>query len=112
MAFADGATGADLPFSETLEQKYSLTGRLKEMIMYAAALSADEDGEYDAWKPRVGKHSKLYCRVDHPGSYKTAQVYAINRQIRQVALLARTIRRRRRDCPRLLQVNGTDLLFE
>lgn len=44
MAFADGATGADLPFSETLEQKYSLTGRLKEMIMYAAALSADEDG--------------------------------------------------------------------
>lgn len=43
VSFADEA---DIEFSKTLQEKYSLTGRLKEMVMYAAALSASDDGEY------------------------------------------------------------------
>lgn len=45
--FADldvAADEADIPLDQTLEQKYSLTGRLKEMIMYAAALSLSDQG--------------------------------------------------------------------
>jgi RAB protein geranylgeranyltransferase component A len=34
----------ELSLNETLEQKYSLYGRLKEMIMYAAALAVSEQG--------------------------------------------------------------------
>lgn len=55
---------ADAPLDETLEQKHSLTGRLKDTIMYAAALSVSEKGMYrpllpitHGWGLQLSSHS-------------------------------------------------------